>query len=188
MIRAALSGTNWTGKSTTIEIFTRRNPSLHISTFELSELVARCPYPMIQNQTTDGSEWMARELQKILAQPIPTEIQFFGRSPIDILAFTYYAIEKDQTNADEKLIERIIRLVDEFDILFFMSPNIDWPVNVKPYPKPEKIAFALLLNYYMLKVIKKHAINVIELPWNLDKRQQVLQKHLQNDQITLNEK
>jgi len=179
MIRVALSGTNWTGKSTTIEIFTRRNPKLHISTFELSELVTRCPYPMVQDQTTDGSEWMIYELQKILAQPISAEIQIFGRSPIDILAFTYYAIEKNQANANEKLIERIILLINEFDRLFFVAPHIDWPVNVKPHPRPEKIAFALLLNYYMLKVIQKYAINVIQLPWNLDKRQQVLQKYLQ---------
>jgi len=179
MIRAALSGTNWTGKSTTIKTFCTRHLEIDISKFELSTLVKQCPYPVIQEQSMDSTEWIVGRLGNLLAQPIEAKIQLFDRSPIDVLAFNSYILARDQIAPNKKLTENIMLLVQQFDVLFLTQPGIVWPVDVNPTPDPNKVTFAKLIDRYILEVIEAHSIPIIELPWNLNERQNILDKYLQ---------
>lgn len=179
MIRAALTGTNWTGKSTTINTFCTRHLEIDISKFELSTLVKQCPYPVIQEQTMESTEWIVGRLGNQLAQPVDAKIQLFDRSPIDVLAFNSYIITRDQIAPNKKLTENILLLTQQFDVLFLTQPGKDWPVDVNPTPDPNKIAFAKLMNLYILKIIETHSIPVVDLPWDLNERQNILDKYLQ---------
>ncbi len=101
VIRAGISGTNWTGKSVTIQDFPALHPTLTIETIMLADIARGCPYAMVEGQTPDASRWMLEEVTAVLERPSDVDIQLFDRTPVDILAFTQYAFDRETTPADE---------------------------------------------------------------------------------------
>ena len=172
MLRIALSGTNWTGKSTTIDTYVSRNPEVSIDVHSLSALVKKCPYPMVQNQTIDGSIWMAGEITKLIKSPADSEIQIFDRSPIDIMAFTHYAMDREHMENADDLISSILNLITYFDHLFFCEHNGNWPTTKQ---SQQDVLFALSMDNYIRGAISKYEIKNTKLPWDLEERQTILQ-------------
>lgn len=176
MIRAGVSGTNWTGKSVTLRTFVERHPDLRIDTVVLSDLLRRCPYLVVAEQTPDTSRWILEQVGAILNAPVDVEIQLFDRSPIDILAFTQYAFDRDKCAVDRSLMAAIHDLIGEFDSIFYAPISEQWPTGVSP--EPQAVAFALLMDRYMHRAINEYKIDVVDLPWRLSDRQAVLSRHL----------
>ena len=174
MFRLGLSGTNWTGKSKTIHGLLKEHPSLNIETVSLSALVTQCPFPMVEMQTIKGSQWMVEQVSATV-EGHNGEMQLFDRTPLDILAFTLY-VESRTSRKSPKLIGDILDLFKYFDLIFYLQPSGEWPVNV--YSTQNKIRFALQIDYYMREAINRFAIEVMLLPWKLEERQHLLSEHL----------
>jgi len=174
MFRAGLSGTNWTGKTETIRRFVKEHPELDIKMFSLSSLVAQCPFPMIEEQTLEGSLWMI-EQARALCQEDGAEILLFDRTPVDILAFTLYA-ESRTVIENASIIENILELVRCFDILFYLPVSSEWPLNSSG--SQHRIDFARLMDFYIQKVINHFKLDVVSLPWGLAERQRLLCEYL----------
>ena len=174
MIRAGLTGTNWTGKTETIKKFIEEHSELSIRTVSLSSLVKRCPYPMMENQTIEASRWIIKQVKDICKNN-SVEMELFDRTPIDILAFTLYA-EDHTGHCDPTVRKNALKLMESFDMTFYLPPSTEWPVNV--YPSDNKIEFAKLMDAYMLKTIEYFKLDVIQIPWDFTKRQNILCQHL----------
>ena len=174
MFRIGLSGTNWTGKSETIDRFIRNCLPSGIEVVSLSILVAQCPFPMIKDQTFEGSQWMVEQIRNTLNN-YSGEMQIFDRTPLDILAFTLYA-ENQTSQKAPKLVDDILDLFKYFDFIFSTQPSGEWPVNV--CTTPEEIRFAMEIDYYMHEAIDQFAIEVVSLPWKLAERQRLLSDYL----------
>jgi len=174
MFRVGLSGTNWTGKTETISRFVKEYPELAIKTFSLSSLVAQCPFPMMEEQTLEGSRWMI-EQARVLCQENGTEIQLFDRTPVDILAFTLYA--ESRTGIESaSLIENILELVRCFDVLFYLPVSNEWPLNLPG--SQNRIDFARQMDFYIQKAINDFKLDIVSLPWGLAERQRLLCEYL----------
>ena len=93
MFRIGFSGTNWTGKTETIQRIVREHSELVINTISLSSLVNECPFPMIEEQTVEASKWMIEQVGAICSNNNGA-IEIFDRTPLDILAFTLYAMDR----------------------------------------------------------------------------------------------
>lgn len=170
MLRIGFSGTNWTGKGESICRFTRQYPNKNIEIVSLSKLVKQCPFPMGHEQTLEGSEWMVEQVTNRLENP-KREIEIFDRTPLDILAFTLYAICK--TNKNEVNLPCVIRgLLEYFDTIFYLQPSNEWPVNV--CKTESEVWFALLIDFFMREAIKRWGIKVVPLPWDQSERQKLL--------------
>ena len=174
MFRAGLSGTNWTGKTETIRTFIAEHSELAVRTVSLSSLVGRCPYPMMEDQTVEASLWMIEQVASICAKN-SADMELFDRTPVDILAFTLYA-EMQTGDSNPTVLEHALELVKFFDVLFYVSPSNEWPVDIRP--SEERVEFARVIDSYMLKAIDHFGLDVITLPWDLAKRQHLLGKHL----------
>ena len=174
MPRAGLSGTNWTGKTETIRRFVKEHPELPIKTVSLASLVARCPFPMKEEQTLEGSRWMIEQVRAICQQD-GAEIQLFDRTPVDILAFTLYA-ESRTGNGSTTVLEDALELVKNFDIIFYLPVSNEWPVNRSP--SQNGIQFARQMDSYIRKAIEQFSLDVVSLPWDRAERQHLLSKHL----------
>jgi hypothetical protein len=170
MFRAGLTATNWMGKSTTIQRFVDAHRELSCQTVSLSVILDQCPFPTVEKQTIEASEWMTGKVREICTAA-PGEIQLFDRTPVDILAFTLYA--QDHTGADaQHIIEQILGLMDCFNTIFYIAIPETWPVGVTP--SPEEIQFARLMDSYLCKAIDQFALDVVAMPWDLDAREQML--------------
>lgn len=181
MFRAGLSGTNWTGKTETIRRFVKDHPDLGIQMISLSSLVAQSPFPMMEEQTLEGSRWMT-EQAKALCQEDGAEIQLFDRTPVDILAFTLYA--ESQTGIENTtIIKDILELVRCFDILFYVPVSNEWPANSPG--SQHRIDFAREMDSYIRKGIDQFSLHVVSLPWDLAERQRLLGEYLPNMPIAL---
>lgn len=176
MFRIGLSGTNWTGKTETIRRFIREYPELNIEVVSLSALVEKCPFPMEENQTLEGSQWMIAQVAA-LCKKDTEEIQFFDRTPIDILAFTLY-VEDRTGEENESILESILELVRCFNIIFYLPISNEWPADAPQ--KHNKIDFARQIDSYIRKAIDQFELNVISLPWGLVERQRLLSEYLSN--------
>ncbi|MCH9021280.1 MAG: hypothetical protein IID32_00765 [Planctomycetes bacterium] len=173
-MRTGVSGTNWTGKTETIRAFINSNPEVAIETVSLSSLVSECPFPMIENQTLEGSRWMIEKVSG-LCKKDSGELQIFDRTPLDIFAFTLHALDRTDEK-DFNILNDIVKLTDHFDIIFYLPYSNEWPVNV--IPSVEKIQFAKKIDSYIKRAIEKISNNIIVLPWDLSKRQELLSEHL----------
>lgn len=171
---AGLSGTNWTGKTETIKRFVKEHPELPIKTVSLASLVDRCPFPMREGQTLEGSQWMAEQVAA-LCKKDTAEMQIFDRTPVDILAFTLYA-ENQTGSKDASVLKNILELVRCFDLLFYLPISNEWPVNRSP--SQNGIQFARQMDSYIRKAIEKFSLDVISLPWDRAERQRLLSEHL----------
>jgi len=132
---------------------------------------------MMEEQAPEASRWMVGQVQAKLDAPGNFEIELFDRTPVDILGFTHYTFDRLGIPADRTLISDILRLLSSFDRVFFVSPSNEWPVGVDP--PPSKIGFALLMDWYMRRAIRDHALPIIELPWSLEERQSIIRGYLQ---------
>lgn len=178
MIRAGVSGTNWTGKSEAIRTFIERNPDVRADTVVLSDLLRRCPHPTVAEQTPETSRWMVEELVIAMNRNVEADVQFFDRTPIDILAFTQYAFDREGHEIDTELMATIHKLIDGLDLIFHAPISDEWPMGVSVAPRD--VAFALLMDRYIQQVIRRYKIPVINLPWPRLDRQRVLREHLRS--------
>ena len=176
MIRVGISGTNWTGKTTSINQLCSTRIDCRIEVVTLSEYVSRCPHPMGENQTPEGSRWMFEQIKAKLRESSAADLQVFDRTPLDILAYTTYAFAQTRQEPDESLLSEIRELLGGFRHLFYAAPGEEWPVGVAP--APHEIGLALLMDWYMRRLLRKHGIQVVCLPWNLDERCSVLDQLL----------
>ncbi len=174
MPRAGLSGTNWTGKTETIRRFVKENPELPIKTVSLASLVARCPFPMMEEQTVEASRWMIDQVRDI-CQKDGAEIQLFDRTPIDILAFTLYA-ESRTGNGSPTVLEDALELVKYFDVIFYLPVSDKWPI--KASADQSRIQFARQMDSYIRKAIEQFSLDVVSLPWDLAERQLLLSENV----------
>jgi len=179
MFRAGLSGTNWTGKTETIQRFVREHSELAIRMVSLSSLVDRCPFPMMEEQTVEASQWMIEQVRAICTKD-SAEMQLFDRTPVDILAFTLYA-ENRTGNRSPTVLEDALELVKYFDILFYLPVVDEWPV--KTSASQSKIQFALKIDSYMRTVIERFSLDVVPLPWGLAEREVLLSEYLSGMRI-----
>ena len=173
MFRAGLSGTNWTGKTETIQRFVREHSELAIRTVSLSSLVDRCPFPMMEEQTVDGSKWMVEQVSAICADN-NGGIELFDRTPLDILAFTLYAMDRTG-GRNQMVLEDCLGLVRRFDCLFYLPVSDEWPVNTSASQR--KIQFALNIDSYIRKAIEQFSLDVVSLPWGLTEREVMLSEY-----------
>jgi len=174
MFRAGLTATNWMGKSTTIQRFIDAHRELSCEMVSLSAILDQCPFPTVENQTIEASEWMTSKVREI-CRGAPGEIQLFDRTPADILAFTLYA--QDHTGADaQHIIEQILGLMDCFNTIFYIAIPETWPVDVTP--TAEEIQFARLMDSYLCKAIDRFGLDVVPMPWDLDAREQMLCQYI----------
>jgi len=174
MPRAGLSGTNWTGKTETIKRFVTEHSKLAVKTVSLASLVARCPFPMMEEQTLEGSRWMIEQVAT-LCKKDTAEMQIFDRTPVDILAFTLYA-ENRTGNGSPTALKDALELVKCFDIIFYLPVSDKWPNNASA--DQSRIQFARQMDSYIRKAIEKFSLDVISLPWDRAERQRLLSKHL----------
>ena len=97
MKRYGFSGTNWTRKTTMIQSLRGQLGSVGTEVVSLSQLVAKCPYPMRRDQTLQASVWMVRQVENIISSGTRAEHHIFDRTPLDIMAFTRHAASHDQS-------------------------------------------------------------------------------------------
>lgn len=174
MFRAGLSGTNWTGKSETIRRFVEERPNFRITTVCLSSLVARCPFPMKEQQTLEGSQWMIEQVEAICKKD-GGEIQLFDRTPLDILAFMLYA-QRQTAEHSPALLKNCLDLLRYFDMLFYLPVSDEWPVN--GCANRNEMLFAREMDSYIRKAIDRFSLDVVWLPWEFCERQALLSEHL----------
>ena len=167
-MRIGLSGTNWTGKTSTIDAVVSSHQAGRMDVVSLSTLVGQCPYPMMEDQVLDGSRWMYSQVDRLLQKPLRSGIQLFDRTPIDILAFTQYVYDRDQQEVDSQLMGQLRALCDQFAVLFLLRPGDEWPVGIGP--EPGKVAFARRIDHCLCQVIHDYDVEVVELPWDLNAR------------------
>jgi hypothetical protein len=179
MFRVGLSGTNWTGKTETIKRLLRGHSELAIRTVSLSSLIDRCPFPMIEEQTVEGSKWMVKQVSAICADN-DGGIELFDRTPLDILAFTLYALNRTGER-NQAVLEDCLGLVRHFDCLFYLPVSDEWPVNT--FVSPGKIHFALKIDSYIRKAIEQFSLDVVSLPWGLAEREVILSEYLSGMRI-----
>ncbi len=175
MIRIGISGTNWTGKTSTIGRFVREHPEVNVQVTSLSSLVAECPFPMGQIQTLDGSKWMLMQVQQLLCSPTFADIHIFDRSPLDIIAFTFHAAQRAHRDCTS-LCAEAVSLLEYFQTIYYLPILPEWPtgsiVNLK------LVDFARKIDSLMQRAIGDLAIEVTSMPWDMDLRQHLLISHL----------
>ena len=176
-MRIGLSGTNWTGKSTTARLLAEQTPTASFDQVSLSKIGSGCPFPMQEDQTLDASRWMAERVQSILDSPVEAQIQLFDRTPIDILAFTRLAADQAGSDADESVYNGIVDLLQHFDSLYYLPFSDAWP-TIEVVKTPRKVAFALLMDRYMQTDIRELSIEVVILPWELEARISLLKRQI----------
>ena len=62
MIRAGISGTNWTGKTLTVRSFCNARSDPRIEVVSLSDYVTCSPFPMEQGQVPEASQWILQRM------------------------------------------------------------------------------------------------------------------------------
>lgn len=176
MIRAGISGTNWTGKTTSIRALCDAHANRRIEVISLGELVRQCPHPTEQAQVPDASRWMLEQVAARLNAASDADIQVFDRTPLDILAYTQYAYRRLAEPSDESLIVGLHDLWARFDHVFYLAPEDEWPIGVSP--EPMDIGFALLMDWYIRRVIRTAQRGVVRLPWQMDQRKALIEQRL----------
>ena len=178
MIRAGLSGTNWTGKTTLINKLTKSSSISDMDVISLSDIVTKCPYPIDQQQTLDASEWVIKQIkhrEATLSEDL--RIVWYDRTPLDILAFTLYAFDRFHEEASkirfERLRDELLEMLEDFQIIFFLTRGNSWP----PVLAPEKaVRHAELMEDYLKRARAVVSPVVKELPQSLADRLKCLQE------------
>jgi hypothetical protein len=168
MFRYGLSGTNWTRKTTTIAKLIPRLSPASVNSVSLSKLVSQSPHPMRENQTVEASAWMVDQVRSVLDAPPLFEYEIFDRTPLDIMAFTRYAIARNQGSGESTICDRVAQLSTKFDVIFFCRPAGDWPSPI--VPTNEQRRFALQIDGLMESSIEMMHTEVVGLPWDSNDR------------------
>src|SRR5438128_488328 len=108
MIKFGLSGTNWTGKTTTLKRLLGDAPPASVQILSLSPIVGACPDPIGREQTLEASQWVINTLKQREAaiSPQVTKV-WYDRTPLDILAYTLYAFDIRPSEASRALLEKL---------------------------------------------------------------------------------
>lgn len=123
---------------------------------------------MKQEQTIEGSAWMVREVRHTLANLLAVPYQAFDRTPLDIMAFTMYAADRQQATEVETVLAAIEDLSSVFDFIGLCSPEEDWPRPV--FPGANDLEFARLMNNYLSKARARMKTTILDLPWDTNQR------------------
>jgi len=174
MFRIGLSGTNYTGKTETIRRFVQEHPELPIRVVSLSQFVTRCPFPMREEQTVEGSRWMVEQVRGTCVG-MNGDIEIFDRTPVDVLAFTLYARDRTQDRA-VTVIDNCLSLIRDFDRIFYLPPSDGWSAVVAAHNKD--VLFARQMDTYIRTAVEEFGLEVVKLPWALDERQVVLSEYI----------
>lgn len=169
MIRIGISGTNWTGKSSTLQAVLRLCPPDHVLV-SLSQIVSKCPFPTGQDQTLEASEWVLQEVRKAEERlPVETSTVLYDRTSLDILAYTLYAGElrpgKDNGTIDQ-LVNAAVEHMQSFARIFYAPVDISWPHGPR---EAEEVRLATLMEGYLRRAAAI-AGNVEELPAAIEAR------------------
>ena len=168
MQRIGFSGTNWTGKSTLIDLLAARSDSEII---RLTSLVSACPYPTGQVQTVDASRWVKNGLQRILDRPIKTQLQLFDRTPIDVITYTLHSAQGDEDKCRD-IIDDLLEQIKTFDKIFFAGSSEMWPVDQTI--GADGRGFAEQIEQLMCYSIDRYGLDVVYLPWPMTERLKIL--------------
>jgi hypothetical protein len=168
MLRFGLSGTNWTRKTTTIGSLIPRLAPATVDSVSLSQLVAKSPHPMRENQTVEASRWMIAQVRSVIGSGPAFDVQVFDRTPLDIMAFTRYAIDRSREPNGAHVLDDVAELSAGFDVIFFCRPQGEWPSPVAP--SEELRHFALLVDGLMESSVSMMRAPVVTLPWDAGER------------------
>lgn len=133
-MRIAVTGTANTGKTTLINDFNTEWPNYTRNAYGYRELIKDQNLQHSSNTTKD-TQWlilnnMVEELQKYSS----TDYVIFDRSPLDNLAHSLWAFEKNIGNIDEEFISTCIPIVREslrfLDIVFFLPITKASPIPI----------------------------------------------------------
>jgi hypothetical protein len=172
MIRLGLSGTNWTRKTTSIAGLLPRLAPASVDSVSLSKLVAQSPHPMRENQTVDASRWMIAQVRTVIGSGRTFDCQVFDRTPLDIMAFTRYAIDRAQAIDASSVLDDVLELSAAFDLIFFCRPQGEWPSPVTPTEDLKQ--FALLIDGLMESSVSMMRAPVVTLPWDAGERLKII--------------
>ncbi len=168
MVRFGLSGTNWTRKTTTLGALVPRLAPSTVDSVSLSKLVAQSPHPMRENQTVDASRWMIAQVRQVIGSARRFDFQVFDRTPLDIMAFTRYAIDRAHATDASSVLDDVSELSAAFDVIFFCRPQDEWPSPVVPTEDAKR--FARLLDGLMESSVSTMRAPVVPLPWDAGRR------------------
>jgi len=169
MIRLGVSGTNWTGKTSTLKAVLYRSSPDH-TLISLSQIVHRCPFPTGKHQTLDASKWVLCHLYEAEVRLVAnTRTVWYDRTSLDILAYTLYAHELG-SGADDRtfnhLMDTIIDHMRTFSRIFYAPVDPSWPHG---HRLPEEVRFATLMEGYLRRAAG-YGSNVQELPVEIEGR------------------
>lgn len=175
MTRIGLSGTNWTRKSTTVRGLAHSLRPRRVEIVRLSNYVRDCPYPTGRDQTLDASKWIVDQLASTLQRTLPDgTIQIFDRTPLDVLAFTLYAADRNEPSAGHskrsiaRLVDAIRFLGTYFVLVFLCRPAGGWPAPESP--SLEALEFARTMDRYLVTASRDWTSEIVELPWGSNAR------------------
>ncbi|MCH8151110.1 MAG: AAA family ATPase [Planctomycetes bacterium] len=177
MQRIGISGTRWTGKSTTIRTIVKQNPQLTIETFRLGSLVEECPHATGEHQTLEASRWVTERLAEVLASPSTADIQVFDRTPLDVFAYTLLA-QGGKKGRGREIFDDLLDLVRRFDRIFFVRASEQWPLG-GPHSETE-IEFALKMDGLMDEAVRRFELDVFILPWDPAERYDIITTHIKH--------
>lgn len=170
-MRIGISGTNGTGKSTTIVKLIGSMPGVAVDMVRLNEIVASCPYPTGQEQTVEASVWVTNQIKSILDKPTSI-LQVFDRTPLDVMAFTQYINYRDQSDKSEKLIQEIESQLNRLDIVYFVRPSSKW--LDRNCVAPIEASFSLLIDHFTTISVSDVGREIIELPEDVERRIEII--------------
>lgn len=177
MQRIGISGTRWTGKSTTVRTIVKQNPQLTIETFALGSLVEECPHATGEHQTLEASRWVTDRLAEILASPSTANVQVFDRTPVDVFAYTLLA-QGGKKDRGREIFDDLLDLVRRFDRIFFVRASEQWPPD-GPHSETE-IEFALKMDGLMAEAVRRFELDVCILPWDLAARHDIISTYIKH--------
>ena len=177
-MRVGLSGTKWTGKSTTIAAL---GATTTVDVVSLSPIVARCPWPVEVHQTLEASEWVLDRLQELLASPHREGLQqVFDRTPLDVLTFSVHAHRIASPPSVDRFAaveQRALSFLRHFDRIFLTGRHQHWPSPKTPTEESRR--FSIYIEELMDELIRTYRIEVVRLPNEIPERVRLLQNYLQ---------
>lgn len=177
MQRIGISGTRWTGKSTTVRTIVKQNSQVTIETFALGSLVEECPHATGEHQTLEASRWVTDRLAEILASPSTANVQVFDRTPVDVFAYTLLA-QGGKKDRGREIFDDLLDLVRRFDRIFFVRVSEQWPPD-GPHSETE-IEFALKMDGLMAEAVRRFKLDVCILPWDLAARHDIISTYIKH--------
>ena len=165
MRRIGIAGTNWTGKTTLAQALAGHYRDRHVVVVPLRDLVKKCPYPMLDKQTMDGSHWMVEQLRELLAKSSPVDVEVFDRCPVDVMAYTIHA---GGNLMSDNIFQDLRELNQRFDRVYWLRPGEKWPMG--GVRDDSRLEFARRMDGLMAQAIERLDLGVVVLPDDHDAR------------------